>query len=71
MAYAFAYCVHTLEMNALRGWGVAFLGFVATHTGTHVARCWSPTIVLMLWVWSGRLAACWATRPRSALAAAG
>ena len=29
MAYALAYCVHTLEMNALRGWGVAFLGFVA------------------------------------------
>ena len=24
-----AYCIHTLEMNALRGWGVAFLGFVA------------------------------------------
>jgi len=29
MAYAQAYCVHTLEMNALRGWGVAFLGYVA------------------------------------------
>ena len=26
MAYAIGYCVHTLEMNALRGWGVAFLG---------------------------------------------
>ena len=25
MAYAIAYCIHTLEMNALRGWGVAFL----------------------------------------------
>ena len=34
MAYGLAYCVHTLEMNALRGWGVAFLGFVAAHTGT-------------------------------------
>jgi predicted MFS family arabinose efflux permease len=29
MAYAIAYCVHTLEMNALRGWGVAFLASVA------------------------------------------
>jgi predicted MFS family arabinose efflux permease len=33
MAYALAYCVHTLEMNALRGWGVAFLAFVAARTG--------------------------------------
>ena len=30
MAYAIAYCIHTLEMSALRGWGVAFLGYVAT-----------------------------------------
>jgi predicted MFS family arabinose efflux permease len=29
MAYAIAYCIHTLEMSALRGWGVAFLGYVA------------------------------------------
>ncbi len=29
MAYAVAYCVHTWEMNALRGWAVAFLAFVA------------------------------------------
>ena len=33
MAYAQAYGVHTLEMNALRGWGVAFLGFVAANAG--------------------------------------
>src|SRR5436190_6854806 len=33
MAYAQAYCIHTLEMNALRGWGVAFLGFVAVSAG--------------------------------------
>ncbi|MCC7487492.1 MAG: MFS transporter [Burkholderiales bacterium] len=33
MAYAMAYCIHTLEMNALRGWGVAFLGYVAASTG--------------------------------------
>jgi predicted MFS family arabinose efflux permease len=32
MAYAQAYCIHTLEMNALRGWGVAFLGFVAVSS---------------------------------------
>jgi predicted MFS family arabinose efflux permease len=35
MAYAIAYCLHTLEMSALRGWGVAFLGFVATSTGAN------------------------------------
>jgi MFS family permease len=33
MAYAQAYGIHTLEMNALRGWGVAFLGFVAANAG--------------------------------------
>ena len=32
MAYALAYCIHTLEMNALRGWGVAFLAYVAAST---------------------------------------
>ena len=31
-AYSLAYCVHTLEMNALRGWGVAFLAWVAAST---------------------------------------
>src|SRR5688572_187487 len=44
MAYAQAYCVHTLEMNALRGWAVAFLGYVAASTGAD-AR-FSPTLVL-------------------------
>ena len=44
MAYAVAYCVHTLEMNALRGWGVAFLAWVALSTGAE-AR-FSPTWVL-------------------------
>ena len=45
MAYAQAYCIHTLEMNALRGWGVAFLGFVA---GSTTASGWqlSPAYVL-------------------------
>ena len=44
MAYAIAYCIHTLEMNALRGWGVAFLAYVAVSTGAE-AR-FSPTYVL-------------------------
>ena len=46
-AYSFAYCVHTLEMSALRGWGVAFLAFVAASTslGTGVL---SPTMVVTL-----------------------
>jgi MFS family permease len=33
MAYAAAYCAHTWEMNALRGWAVAFLAYVAAATG--------------------------------------
>jgi MFS family permease len=44
MAYAMAYCVHTLEMNALRGWGVAFLGYVAASTGA-TGTALSPTLV--------------------------
>lgn len=32
MAYATAYCVHTWEMNALRGWAVAFLAYVAAYS---------------------------------------
>jgi predicted MFS family arabinose efflux permease len=45
MAYALAYCIHTLEMNAVRGWGVAFLGFVAMSTGASGALL-SPTATL-------------------------
>ena len=45
MAYALAYCVHTLEMNALRGWGVAFLVFVASSTGAG-EETFSPTAVV-------------------------
>jgi MFS family permease len=45
MAYAIAYCIHTLEMSALRGWGVAFLGYVAVTTGTSAAAVLSPAIV--------------------------
>ena len=45
MAYAIAYCVHTLEMSALRGWGVAFLGYVAMTTGA-TASALSPALVV-------------------------
>jgi predicted MFS family arabinose efflux permease len=45
MAYALAYCIHTLEMNALRGWGVAFLAFVAAGAGAGDSPL-SPTVVL-------------------------
>ena len=45
MAYAIAYSVHTLEMSALRGWGVAFLGYVAATTGAATASFLSPAIV--------------------------
>lgn len=45
MAYAQAYCIHTLEMNALRGWGVAFLGFVAVSTGSQETTL-TPAFVL-------------------------
>lgn len=45
IAYSLGYCVHTLEMSALRGWGVAFLGFVAVSTGVTETRL-SPTFVL-------------------------
>jgi predicted MFS family arabinose efflux permease len=45
MAYSLAYCVHTLEMNALRGWGVAFLAFVAIQTGWTLGVL-TPTLVM-------------------------
>ncbi|ODT14894.1 MAG: hypothetical protein ABS35_33255 [Kaistia sp. SCN 65-12] len=45
MAYALAYCVHTLEMSALRGWGVAFLAYVAVSTGNKDAVL-SPAVVV-------------------------
>jgi predicted MFS family arabinose efflux permease len=45
MAYAIAYCIHTLEMSALRGWGVAFLGYVAVTTGAAAASVLSPAVV--------------------------
>jgi predicted MFS family arabinose efflux permease len=44
-AYSLAYCVHTLEMNALRGWGVAFLAYVAASSGSQGWQL-SPAYVL-------------------------
>jgi predicted MFS family arabinose efflux permease len=46
-AYSLAYCVHTLEMNALRGWGVAFLAFVAVSTDEK-GKLLSPTMVITI-----------------------
>ena len=44
MAYAAAYCAHTWEMNALRGWVVAFLAYVVVATG-HRSPWIAPTVV--------------------------
>ena len=55
MAYAIVYGVHTLEMNALRGWGVAFLAFVATSTDTSVTA-FSPAAALTVLGLAGTLA---------------
>ena len=45
MAYALAYCIHTLEMSALRGWAVAFLGYVAARTDA-TGSTLSPALVV-------------------------
>jgi predicted MFS family arabinose efflux permease len=47
MGYAIAYGLHTLEMSALRGWGVAFLAYVAASTGTS-GNLPSPAITLSI-----------------------
>jgi predicted MFS family arabinose efflux permease len=44
MAYAVAYCAHTWEMGALRGWAVAFLAYVASATGERSPWA-TPTVV--------------------------
>lgn len=48
MAYALAYCAHTLEMNALRGWGVAFLAWVALQPGHSETLLSPPAVVTAL-----------------------
>lgn len=45
MAYAIAYAIHTLEMSALRGWGVAFLAYVAASTGI-TETIFSPAVLV-------------------------
>lgn len=55
MAYAIAYAVHTLEMSAVRGWAVAFLGYVALTTGA-TASMISPAVVATGLGLSGTLA---------------
>jgi predicted MFS family arabinose efflux permease len=55
MAYASAYAVHTLEVNALRGWAVAFLGYVALTTGAATASI-SPAVIVTCLGLTGTLA---------------
>ena len=55
MAYAVAYGLHTLEMAALRGWGVAFLAYVAASTGAGGGFL-SPTATLTTLALIGTLA---------------
>src|SRR5262249_33688709 len=47
--------VHTLEMSALRGWGVAYLAFVAVATGSS-ATLLSPAVTLTVLGLAGTLA---------------
>lgn len=54
-AYSLAYCVHTLEMNALRGWGVAFLTWVAATSGM-AGGVVSPALVVTVLGLLGTLA---------------
>jgi predicted MFS family arabinose efflux permease len=55
MAYAIVYGVHTLEMSALRGWGVAYLAFVAVAAGSS-ATLLSPALTLTVLGLAGTLA---------------
>jgi len=54
-AYSVVYCVHTLEMSALRGWGVAFLAFVASSTGVTEGTL-SPALVVTVMALLGTFA---------------
>jgi MFS family permease len=54
-AYSLAYCVHTLEMNALRGWGVAFLAWVAGAAGM-AGGLVSPAVIVAVLGLLGTLA---------------
>jgi MFS family permease len=53
LAYSIAYCVHTWEMSALRGWVVTFLTFVAaTGAWTPLAPATVASIMGLLGVWA-------------------
>jgi predicted MFS family arabinose efflux permease len=55
LAYSVAYCVHTWEMSALRGWVVAFLTFVAGRTPgawTPLAPATVASAMALLGVWA-------------------
>ena len=55
MAYAVAYCAHTWEMNALRGWAVAFLAYAAAATGEQdpwVAPTVVATVMGLIGTWA-------------------
>jgi len=55
LAYSLAYCVHTWEMSALRGWVVAFLTFCAAQTGsgwTPIAPATVASAMGLLGVWA-------------------
>jgi MFS family permease len=55
LAYSIAYCVHTWEMSALRGWVVAFLTFVAAQAPgawTPLAPATVASVMGLLGVWA-------------------
>ena len=55
LAYSIAYCVHTWEMSALRGWVVAFLTFVAARSPdawTPLAPATVASVMALLGVWA-------------------
>ena len=56
LAYSLAYCVHTWEMSALRGWVVAFLTFAAVRSAaggwTALAPATVASVMGLLGVWA-------------------
>jgi MFS family permease len=55
LAYSLAYCVHTWEMSALRGWVVTFLTFVTARTTgawTPLAPATVATVMGLVGVWA-------------------
>jgi MFS family permease len=55
LAYSTAYCVHTWEMSALRGWVVTFLTFVAARSPggwTPLAPATIASVMALLGVWA-------------------